>query len=423
MFVYVYNVPFRFLPVSSGKLLAFMGILLFIVRKKKKVFLPLNMRTVLWGWIILICYSCFLVIGKRTYDFSLIYSELLFVIEHLLGAVTIVYLLIKVGKNNINSIMRMLVNVITLQAVIMLLSISFPYIKDFVFSIVKEDTRMLISDRYGGFRGVGLAASTTYDLAVLQSIGLMIIPLLYKAQMKGFFFFKFVVIILSVFISGRTGFIGIILSFVLVLLSCIGSNFTLISKTTLIRLLKGCILGCGILFIIALLCYRIMSADLKFMIDEYIIPYAFEMFISYEKTGAIETHSSNYLIDWYSNIPHTDVIFGDGRYVDPFDSQFYYLGIDAGFLRHYFYFGLIGTFFIMFIYSKIFSSVLYYNRNNKLQFCFFIFLIIYFILSHVKGDFLLGSNMNIKVLFLFYCFYNFSNYFNEKNSSNSTCIK
>lgn len=394
-----------------------------MMKRRKKIFLPQDMRTVLGGWTLLIIYSFFLLIAKRTYDFSLFYSELLFVIEHLLGAFTMVFLLAKIGKRDHDSIMLMLVNIITVQAIIMLLSVVYPDMKNLVFSILKEDTRMLINERYGGFRGVGLAASTTYDLAVLQSIGLMIIPLLLKVQMKGLFFFKYVVILLSVLISGRTGFIGIIFSFILILLSCIGRKLTILSKTVIIRLWKSCMYGFCILSIIVLLCYKFISPDLKFMIDEYIIPYAFEMFISYEETGTMETHSSNYLVEWYSNIPHTDVVFGDGRYVDPFDEQFYYMGMDAGFLRHYFYFGLIGTFFLMLIYGKIFSRLLSFSRRNLLLFAFYVFLIIYFILAHVKGDFLLGSNMNVKFLLLLYCSYYLSTYLNEKNSFNSSCVQ
>lgn len=120
---------------------------------------------------------------------------------------------------------------------------------------------------------------------------------------------------------------------------------------------------------------------------DYMINWAFEMFINFIETGHFETNSSNITLSMYSIIPDNirTWLIGDGLWMD-FYGIGYYKGTDVGFLRIIWYFGLVGL-LSMIVYLKKYTSYIF---NNKLVFgkssrWFYWLILLYVILMNCKG--------------------------------------
>lgn len=403
-FFFIYNVPFNFLPFGTGKFFAFFGLCLVIIQLIKKKVTFLKNKNVIGLIIFILLLLGYSLINSsfihQTFEFSIPYAFFLFLFEHLIGCVVILFFLKKFKMATLDDMLRILIYTISLQSFLMLLMLIIPSFKTFGFSIL-EGTQLSLSERYGGFRGVGFASSVTYDLSVIQSIGLMLISVyLLRVKSKSLFYFitfLWCINIIAVLVSGRTGWLGIAFSLLIFFINFLYSRKSFKSQNMfLVSLIM--------ISTICLILYQLLaSAELREMVQLKILPYAFEIFINASQSGQLETESSNILKSMYFSIPIQSLIIGDGYYLSP-NGQEYYMHTDAGYMRQVLYYGLIGSLLLYSMYIYIFIKLL---RKTYLNYPFPYFfltlsLFAYYFIAHIKGDFLVGSNMNIKLLFLIF---------------------
>jgi hypothetical protein len=274
--------------------------------------------------------------------------------------------------------------------------------RDFSFAIMNAPDRIDINEKYDGFRALGYAYAVTYDFAVLQSFALMLIPFLAFAEKgKGkiiFYTISYFLILGTVLISGRTGFLGILFSFVLLLYNAFSGKY---GQITINKKLMKVFRTSLILFIIlALYYFFILDKTVRQYIEDSIVPYAFEMFLNLVNSGSVTTKSTEALSRMYFPIHLTTFLFGDGWYKNPVGPG-YYMATDAGYMRQILFYGIFGSFLLYLFYVVLFLKIRWSKISMNLKIIFY-FLIIYMFIVQYKGDIMMGSPFCIKFIIIYY---------------------
>jgi hypothetical protein len=254
--------------------------------------------------------------------------------------------------------------------------------------------------RYGGIRGLGFTSTTTYGLSVLFSMGAILLVFVSKyrrfIKQDWFFLLSFNCVLVGIMFSGRTGWFGIGLA-VLMYFYLNGFNDYLSTiKTKFSRLAIS--LSVLVLFVIFFVNPSIIKT-----INNFLLPFAFELFINFFSQGDLTASSFEYTQKMYYQVSPSTFFLGDARWdALPGKLYQYYGQTDAGYMRHMLFYGAIGSLILYTMYIFLFK---YMYRIGKKVFgkpyaVLSVVLCIYFFVAHWKGDFLNGSNMNIKFLFL-----------------------
>ena len=95
---------------------------------------------------------------------------------------------------------------------------------------------------------------------------------------------------------------------------------------------------------------------------------------------------------------------GSGHYVDVIDGDAPYLGTDSGYMRHLLFYGLPPSLLLycLYLFGFVYLGRLY--RNEQGLPTLFILMGFYYFVVHLKGDFLTGSGMSIKLFFILLIF-------------------
>jgi hypothetical protein len=353
--------------------------------------------------IAVVLYSLLVAIVSGSRDFQVFKSYLSFLLFYLPGGFAIIHVFKKYFS--IVEIFKVIIVVTVIQSLIILSMLFNSEFKETLFSLMRDGSiRAEKNLSSGGFRFLGFAYGTTWDLSIVQSIGTMCLLLLFKinkasVNIKNTLFL--LLISISIFLTGRTGFFGLAFGLLLLIIPLNKSEMPLAK----IFKLSFKILVIVLPFFFLLL--SLIPTDVLDTINKNVLPWAFEMFQS--DTGAqFETASSNELKEMYFTPSLKTFLIGDGHYINPYDNDRYYMDTDAGYMRHILFYGLFGcilmgavyitTFYQMFHFTNIF------NRASAVK-IYVIFLGFYFFISHIKGDILLGADMPIKMLFLQYAMF------------------
>jgi len=414
-FLFIFNVPFRFLPFATGKIFTLWSIfILCYFLHKKKHLLFINNRTVKYFFFfsfLLFYYSFMVAILKETYDFTLAYAYFLFFFEYLLGGVVLTYYLSKYRCLTLINLLKVFVWMSFIQAIIIFLMLLIPSLKDLIYSLLRADIResiMSVNERYGGIRGAGLAASVTYDLSIIQSFALVFINSFYfkleKNSSKIKYIIMYLIILLSVFVSGRTGWLGIGFSlYLLFAFPLIPKKIRFIFNMKHFKKRVGFLSRLlGMILILVLISFIFLSNDFIELITEKAFPFAFEMFINYYEEGKFETTSSNVVQKMIIRIPSDALLFGHGLF---YNSQGgYYMHTDIGYIRHILFYGMVGSLLLYSFYIWLFRNIYIKTRflyDKRLQQVILI-LGLYAFIAHIKGDFLVGAAAPVKMFFLIF---------------------
>jgi hypothetical protein len=370
---------------------------------KKQVPVNRNVLQVIGLISLIIGYSFLVAIVSGSRDFQVFKSYLSFLLFYLPGAFGTIHLLKK--YYDAKGIIQLLVRVTVIQAVIILLMFTSPGIKDFLFSLLRDaGARADQNLSSGGFRFLGFAFGTTWDLSIVQSVGIMCIALLCRidrtqVNLKNALYF--LLLCVSVFLSGRTGLLGIILGVVIFLIP------TRRNEIPFSRFVRFTVLLMLILVPLYFVISRFIPPQVADIVQNNVVPWAFEMFQN-DSGGLLETRSSNELKTMYFIPSFWTTLFGDGYYINPGDPTMYYMNTDAGYMRHLLFYGLTGCFLQAAIYGLVFYQMLkfsYLLHPSYLVKVFLFFLLIYLFVSHLKGDLLLGADMPIKLIFVLYALF------------------
>lgn len=402
LFVYIYNPPFKGLPVYPGffiSLVSFFILIAYLLVNKRTIYTVKNVSPFILI-LFLIIYSYFIVFLHGTGETFIAKGYFLFIIAYLLGPNLILIVLKKRNQLNLVDVVNYIIWLAVIQSVIMLCMLVLPSFKNLIFNIQSTD-RQLIHLESGGFRMLGLAYGVVWDLGIVQSLSsifiVWLIPKTKNAKKIWFLSLAYLLIFISILMSGRTGFIGILLSILLLF-------YNLLSGGTLMKYRKFISRILITLIIILNLVYASLSPDVRELITEKVLPWAFEMFINSQEGHGAETQSTNQLKDMYFDISTSTFLMGDGYYRDPNDSAAYYMGTDAGYMRQILFYGIFGSLFLYSFYFFIFKNMLLkslkmYDNSTAVM----IFLIaFYFFFAHIKGDVFMGGDMPLRILFLLY---------------------
>lgn len=389
-FLFVFGIPFTFLPINSSKVVLLFLLVLYlfqIIYTNQKEFLIKKDILIFSSLLIfLIGISTIYPIFHKTMDFSLPYAYIVFLFENFIGSYLLYVLLLQ--KYSFDNILHILIIITLLQALIIISMFVSEPIRNFFFTLSGSNEELM--ERYGGFRGFGLAGSVTYDLSVFLSIGMIFISYLISQNStnKLFYIISWVFILFAILMTGRTGLIGVLFSLLILFVNFNNKN----SFKNICYLIIS-------IFLIALATVFILS---EYYPETYntlilsVIPYAFEMFFNFFENGSLGTSSSEVLQTMYFQVSEKTFFLGDGYWINP-NGFGYYMGTDAGYMRHILYYGLFPSLFLYLLYIYGFYKIACFlpkTLNNKLLVAI---LCIYYFLVHYKGDFLTGSPMNIKL--------------------------
>jgi hypothetical protein len=398
LFLYVFGVSFSGTPVNSTKLSFILFFLYFLfsnIHNKDGARFDNQLLLYLLYFTLLLVFSVLYPVVHETYDFSMAYSYVMIIIESLIGGWLVHYALFR--KYKLKKILDYIIAICFIQALIILLMYVDSNFREFIFSITNSTSESLFN-RYKGFRGLGLASSVTYDLSVTLSVGMMFISYIICTDFrkrKLYYVIAWLVTLLAILMTGRSGLLGVIFSLIIPVFF-FGSKLALKNIAFFIFI-------SGILLLLGML---ILDSEIYKFID-LIIPYAFEFIINFNDSGSFDTVSTDNIARMYFNINEDTLLYGDGYWKK---DGGYYMGIDAGYMRQVLFYGIFPSLFLYSLYVYGFY-LMYKNSCNLKKFSYVIFFIlIYFFIIQIKGAFMTGSGMNIRIFFLLLIYFIHSNY-------------
>ena len=408
-FFFIYNVPFVFLPISPAKAIIPLGLLLLATKKNKDFYYLMFDRRIfsfLFLIILLVLYSAFSNIINLTRDYTFIYTYVLFILEYSLGCFVFIFFFKQLEgetkKDSLFIYFDALIIIGLIQSVLIYLMLFVPSFRELSFSLINDESRLDLSEKYGGFRGLGYASSVTYDFSVFQSLLLMIIPFATQTanSSKKFILYgiAYFLILGTVFISGRSGLLGFVLSILIYFYSSFKINSNSISiNNNFFRILK--VVGFVLIILVIYYVYFI-PLETKFYIEDTIVPFAFEFIINFIDSGQASTKSSDILFNMYFPIDNSTLFWGDGYYESP-SGRGFYMATDAGYMRQVLYYGVFGSALLYGLYLLMLKNV--FNSRYATEFkALFLLIIAYMFIVQYKGDIMLGSPYTIKFIFLMY---------------------
>lgn len=402
LFFFIYNPPLSFLPMNSGIIVGGCFFIYYLLDSFKslvffkQIYINKYLLNIIGILGLIILYSLLNVVINGTFDFQVIKSYLSYILFYIPGAFGIIQIL-KKRYTNIE-IIKIIILVTVIQAIIIVLMLTVPGIKDFLFSVLRDGSiRVEKNIGSGGFRFLGFAFNSTWDLAIVQSVGVMLISLLFKLDKKEISIKNtlfFILLSISVFLSGRTGLLGIVFGFIIIIMP---SNLKEVPFLKVGRFV-------GKIFIVILPLFFFIKSfvpdQVVDIVETNVLPWAFEMFMN-DSGGKLETASSNELKEMYFMPSAKTLIIGDGLYVNPYDTTRYYMDTDAGYMRHILFYGMVGCLLTAALYAIIFYQMFKFSKgisNSKAIELFVIFLFFYFFISHIKGDLFVGADQPIKMI-------------------------
>lgn len=354
--------------VNTKMLLAAIGLVIFIfTRLQRRTFgfkpdlfwvLILGLGVSLWSY------------ATTTYNLTVDYVYVTYFVSMAVwlgGAYCVISLMRKVhGEVSLKLVLHYMALMCALQCVIALLMDNIPIFKEFIDSIVVADVEKLTESN----RLYGIGAS--FDTAGIRfSCVLLGISYLFHNEQRRNYMTLYILLYLIIVVVGnmmsRTTIVGVAISIVyLVIVNHYNKAITF----------KGIKYFVGISLLLLLFCGVIVHLYQTNAEVRSLLRYGFEGFFNFFEYGTWETTSSNLLFNGLNVLPTNSKtwLIGDGFFADPTNPGIFYMGIDMGYLRYIYYFGLVGL--SLFILYFIVSSYVIYNRNTKLAlFVFLLFVI------------------------------------------------
>ena len=398
LFFFVFGISFYNIPLNSSKLTVIFLITYYLVKKikYKNTSLKINKHILCVSfWVIAsILLSLLSNILNGTSDFYIAYSFLLMLIETLLGSYLLYILFLR--RYDFYNVLDFFIIIALIQSIIILGMFVSEFFREFIYSISNLNAEQLMQ-RYGGFRGFGLAGSVTYDLAFFLSIPLIFISYLISQRKKNktYYILAWIVIVCAVLMTGRTGWIGIAFSLLILLYNIKNWN----TFNSIVKL----ILMIFILINISLMVLESRYPEVYNVLIYSVVPYAFEMFINFYETGSFSAHSMEILEDMYFLPSLKTLIMGDGYFKNPFGFG-YYMHVDGGYIRMILFYGVFASLVLYSMYIYIFFTIYSKTKIYKNFNIVVLILCLYYFIVQWKGVIMSNSSMNIKLVFIIFIY-------------------
>lgn len=358
-------------------------------KRLKKIFADESVIRIIFVFVCVIFLTIFSGFIHFTNDYSALKANILVLILFLIALS--VYPFIESwskGSNPFITVLQLIVFLFLAQSIIEILAFVFPFMADFVHFFQKD---AISRKNMGGIRALGLTGNPFFDLSAGFGFSFIVLFKLIAERSSNSFTARniliFAVLFLGSFFAGRTAFVGLGLGLALYFVST-GNPFI-----KLFNLLKIV----GVFFILSLILFMILPQNVKTLVEENLLPFAFEFVYSYLDSGEVTTTSSEILDQMYFPIPNHTFWLGDGYYTGADGA--YYMHTDAGIMRNILYYGVFGLILLIIGQLQFFRIPfkIIYNRlgrhsiNKKyLNDLFFFGIIFLYILAlHYKGEVIL----------------------------------
>ena len=335
-FTYLYPVDFNFLPTDTGRILYMLGFLYVLFFKAAKISCKVY-RVLLLSFLLFIVSIIATIVCSNAYDFSFS-LKVIAIIFYAFGAILIVDLMKKYVKNfSIYVILEWLLYAAVLQAVLSLALFFIPSLRELYVSLVSQENELANSVlEHSTMRLIAVSKFQYANSAVMYGIALFsAITLAFCGQSKlyrhkALYTISLLLIIVAGILSARTFFLMMLVGFCYYAYLLGHQKGILQVSISVFRILM-----LSTVLFVALWVYLENS--------EYSAAYqwAFEGFINFVETGRFEMESTNSLQSMYRFPEHLKTwILGDGKMVD---GEGFYMDIDVGYLRHLYYWGILGS--------------------------------------------------------------------------------
>lgn len=178
----------------------------------------------------------------------------------------------------------------------------------------------------------------------------------------------------------------------------------------LMRILKALVILL-ISVLLLLLIIHLFFPSFGVLLNEQILPYAFEFLYSVDKSGTMETASTNHLKQMWveSDFNYIEFFLGSGHYTNIDGS--YYMHVDPGILRHTLFMG-IGGYIILLIYQFNLFPIWKMKGDTKY---YYSLILLFLIVMEFKG---VNIGLN-KFAFAITLLFSFSYFYLQYNKNNS----
>ncbi|HBH6934171.1 TPA: hypothetical protein KUN31_003603 [Enterobacter cloacae] len=265
-----------------------------------------------------------------------------------------------------------------LQSLIIIVAILYPPFAEIVRTLQNNDSNnsSLVSE---GLRGVALSSMQYYALACYFCFVLILLANDFTKKKITLTFTCIMLLFItaaSIFVS-RTAILGVGLFFVYIF-----NPLASFSKARSINLLM--IFLC--LGVLALLISYLLFPEQLLVIQEKVLPWAFEMIYRYNDTGSVSTASTDELKNMYFTLQEHTLLFGDGRYAGDIDGT-YYMGTDAGYMRPTLYGGIVLMLSMLIVWFYWLKKICDIEKSHSLFFA----LILLSLALQYKGEFIITN--------------------------------
>lgn len=385
LFLYIYSPRFIFI---GGTTKIFIIMILFYFAIKPKIILEYfkskTMVNISYFLLFISVLTLVVPLIYGTYDFS--FSK--YFITALIVNLPITFFFIHIFRNKIsldfNSIVKYLFILSFIQAIFILLNWFVPSVKQFVVNLL-----VFSFDAENYYRATGISYGTGDGLSFIQAIGFMTGFYTLFQEKKNFY--KNIIFLSIIFISmvfiGRTG--------MMLSLLFAGIYSVLLFRHRFVSIMKLFIFSIFLMIGFGLITQYLITIDMT-----RILSWAFEFYFSYIESGNIETSSTNALMDMYF-LPTNEIsiLFGEGYYANPHDSESNYIHSDSGYIRTIFFGGLLTMGVVLAYY--IYLIFIFKKLTNKNEFMFILLLFLIYFIGHLKiGMLYYGTNMRIIFILL-----------------------
>lgn len=358
--MYIFPFTFSFFPIGNTKIfIAVLGLLFWIahlIAKRESLISKTMLKVSLWALGISLISVISLAYNGAT---DTAYVSYLISMWVWVGAAYFVCHLIKSvhGRISVELICWYFIGVCAAQCLFAILNEFVPPFNALVNSFVIQQSQEYLEDVD---RMYGIGAS--FDTAGSRfACSLIMLTFLFLKKIRMSYSTRFVILcsILFVWITivgnmvARTTSAGLVIAIIFLLLDMklLAQNLDG-AYTRSLSVVLGVV---AILIPIGLFLYRIPAVEQLFR-------FAFEMLFNYADSGELQTSSTDMLLEMWRHYPRDfkTWIIGDGYFISPYatnpyylgDHQYaYYMGVDVGYLRFVYYFGLCGLLcFILFMY-------------------------------------------------------------------------
>lgn len=397
MFFFVFGMP---TPVGSIAQLLTVLIVVWSLFNCKKYYFYIP-KEILYLFIFLLfdflmCLLIPCILG--TYDFSIVSTKLNF-IASILATYVVASFFSSSNMVTDEVFFKFLLSIFLIQAIIIVLMLLDSDLAQLITSYTRSsDQGTRVIESYNGARGLGVADSSVFGLAIVMGVFIFISFFSYKKKYIGFKYFVFLLLIggMASVSAGRTAILGMIFGLIYLML-----NFKNIRSFVTLT----------ILFLVSLVVgYILINIDRDSIRNETLgsfYAYSMEPIINYMRTGTLSTGSTDVLQRMYFPLTEKQYLIGDGRYME---GEKYYMSTDVGYMRFALFYGGFLSLCLYFYFIYFVSKIAILSK----KYCtFLIFLLIFSFTIHYKGEVILFAISYNKILFLI-LFFVYMRYIEQK---------